>query len=186
MPAQIGPWQGRDQELPRAAVELLKPNALRMRTYTHMNTQREVSLLIVHCKDARDLLGHYPPNCYPAAGWQQQNAEPITWTLGDRTIKGMRYLFQRPQRRSVHRTVVLHFMVSPRGRFVRRIRGLWDAAADPRRRFYGAAQVQCLMPAAIDKDRRRAIFGRLLQANAHVLTALQSSEATGGSPPGSG
>jgi hypothetical protein len=175
MPDDVGPWQGEDAELPRSAVELLKPNALRMRRYTHASEDTQFSLLVVHCKDARDLLGHYPPNCYPATGWRPRGAQPTTWTVGDHTIPGMTYRFDRPEKGPGHRTVVMNFMISPRGRFVPRIEALWDPAADPRRRFFGAGQVQCLISADVPEQQRRAIFTRMLKAHDELLSALQSS-----------
>jgi len=53
-----------DNELPPGAVALLKPNLDICRTY--LNPRFE--FLLVQCLDARDMGGHFPPNCYPASG----------------------------------------------------------------------------------------------------------------------
>src|SRR5690349_1570524 len=57
-----GAWTGRDEEIPRAAQTLLRPNAIINRTYIENDTsafphtRREASLLIVQCLDSNDML----------------------------------------------------------------------------------------------------------------------------------
>ncbi|MFW6061969.1 MAG: exosortase-associated EpsI family protein, partial [Planctomycetota bacterium] len=72
IPYTIGDWKGEDVSVPRSAVELLQPNALCSRQYRNQKTGQVLSLLVVHCRDARDMTGHYPPVCYPAHGWTQR------------------------------------------------------------------------------------------------------------------
>jgi len=69
VPYQIGRWLGTDVPIPRSAVELLRPNAFLSRRFRRAEGGHSVSLLVVHCMDIRDMRGHYPPNCYPSAGW---------------------------------------------------------------------------------------------------------------------
>ena len=62
-----------DRSLPPAAEQLLHPNCKIDRRYTSSSLSStgnpaQASLLIVQCKDSRDMPGHYPPICYPGAG----------------------------------------------------------------------------------------------------------------------
>lgn len=65
-----GEWVGTDVPLPAAAIELLSPNALFAREFRHLATGDRFTFVFVHCYDARDMLGHYPPVCYPGNGWE--------------------------------------------------------------------------------------------------------------------
>jgi hypothetical protein len=76
VPNFIGRWVGPDSEDPNdrglapAAQRLLKPNAFLSRRYTSPGGPW-VQIVFVHCSDARDMIGHYPPICYPSAGWME-------------------------------------------------------------------------------------------------------------------
>ena len=174
LPDKIGPWRAKEAKVPRAAFELLRPNAIRMRRHTRADGGPAVSMLVVHCKDARDLLGHYPPKCYPATGWHLEKAKATQWSIGDTTIPGMAYTFTRPDKAGDHGTVVYNFLVTPDGQLVPQISDLWDPAADPRRRFYGAAQVQLLIDSNVAGQRRDGIVTRFLRANRALIQALRS------------
>ena len=52
-----------------------------------------VSLLLVQVRDARDILGHYPPVCYPAQGWRVRERGEIA--LGSEGIEAVLYTFVR-------------------------------------------------------------------------------------------
>ncbi len=73
IPRFIGRWvddpKFSENTVPREAQKLLKPNAYVQRHYTSPGGPT-VHLLVVHCGDARDMIGHYPPICYPSAGWE--------------------------------------------------------------------------------------------------------------------
>jgi hypothetical protein len=84
LPIFIGRWIGVDVEdrestIPREAQKLLKPNAYRQLRYTGGGPT--VFVLIVHCSDARDMIGHYPPICYPSAGWEESDPANRDLTL---------------------------------------------------------------------------------------------------------
>ena len=68
IPMFIGRWVGQDKEVPKEAQKLLRPNAILSRIYTSAASPT-TWIVVVHCSDARDLDGHYPPKCYPAHGW---------------------------------------------------------------------------------------------------------------------
>lgn len=68
-PYRIGRWVGKDIEVPPAATKLLQPNAILSRKFVRMDNEVALGFLLVHCTDARDMRGHYPPICYPHSGW---------------------------------------------------------------------------------------------------------------------
>ena len=74
LPTQVGHWMGREVPLPQPALDLLDPNAQRNIRFTDFSPMgltgpdRRISVMIVQCKLARDMQGHYPPRCYPAQG----------------------------------------------------------------------------------------------------------------------
>src|SRR4051812_19343789 len=74
IPARIGPWIGGDRDPQQAAIEILKPNAIRNielidpRPRKPGQSNLRVSMSIVQCRSSNDMLGHSPPKCYPAFG----------------------------------------------------------------------------------------------------------------------
>jgi len=69
VPLRCGEWIGEEQPLAPSAVELLRPNASLSRSYRRIGSDERVMLSLIHCSDARDMAGHYPPICYPSHGW---------------------------------------------------------------------------------------------------------------------
>lgn len=175
MPYRIDDWTGTPVEAPRQAVELLKPNVLVSRSYKHEKTGERVEFLLVHCKDARDMAGHYPPICYPAHGWEAEGAEPADWRVNGVHITGMQYRFS--YHRPLHgttRIVIDNFMIMPDGEFLRQIDGVYNAAADYTLHFYGAAQIQLVTTDRMSDERRRELFHKFIGANLDVINALRS------------
>ncbi|MEO1278713.1 MAG: exosortase-associated EpsI family protein, partial [Planctomycetota bacterium] len=84
LPMQIEGYIGRDRPPLPAAIEMLRPNRLVQREYADPVTGESFSVLIVHCGDVRDMMGHYPPVCYPSNGWEMDGteAEEIVRTEG--------------------------------------------------------------------------------------------------------
>ena len=68
-PYRIGRWVGVDVPIPPPATRLLHPNAILSRRFQPVEGRPGISILLVHCTDARDMRGHYPPVCYPYSGW---------------------------------------------------------------------------------------------------------------------
>lgn len=96
VPMLIGRWVGDQWEVPREAQELLKPNAILSRTYTSLGGSA-VHVLMVHCSDSRDMVGHYPPICYPSAGWEMEpvsEQEELTLRAGSMELPVRQYRFR--------------------------------------------------------------------------------------------
>ena len=78
-PLQAGPWEGVNIPLPQEAVALLHPSAYLSRQYTEVTSGDRVAFLVIEAEDARDMMGHYPPNCYPAFGDTLSYQQHRTW-----------------------------------------------------------------------------------------------------------
>ena len=63
IPRLIGKWEGTDAKPPEAAGKLLRPNVIFARRYLNSETNQWASLIVIHCRDSRDMSGHYPPYC---------------------------------------------------------------------------------------------------------------------------
>lgn len=173
MPLHIGSWLGAEVPVPAAAIQILHPNVIISRRYVNITTGRSVSFLLVQVRDARDILGHYPPVCYAGQGWTRDAAEPTDWQLGDQTIQGTQYLFssERSERRS--EIVVDNALFLPNGTTCRDMEGVDAAARDNRLKFFGAAQVQLVYDNEIPAAERRELFQTFIRAARPIVDELR-------------
>lgn len=175
LPAQIGPWEGKRVKPTRAARELLNPNVIYQRLYTNANNGQQVSVLIVHCKDARDIAGHYPPVCYPAHGWEQRSAERFEGEVAGQELHGTQYRFARSAFGSG--SMIVHNLIVMPGRIVPDMDQVEKLAGSYVRRFYGAAQVQVVFQGADMTPRERErIFRTMVRAHMPVIEAIRDGE----------
>ncbi len=189
-----GRWTGKDQPLPTAAQKLLRPNVWFYRTYEDRRhdelgigdagagRDRYATLLIVQCRDSRDMLGHYPPRCYRSHGMEQKSAEARDWTVGDLVIPGVEYGFEQKLVGQTYRTTVYNFFVVPGSRSNEPLRrdmdAVREAAEDYQQRHYGAAQFQVVFQGLSSADLPRAerdeIFRTLIEPTIPVIQTLSS------------
>jgi hypothetical protein len=191
IPTRIGSFIGRDEPIPREALVILKPNVIRCWKYQDSDTSnprcydRWASLLVDQCKEARDMSGHYPPNCYRNSGQELIYQAPRDWTVNGMTITGMEYHFRQTTATLSTTTAVYNFLIVPgvpgvsndgvfRGVFCRDISGVNRAAEDYQRRFFGAAQFQLVMNADLPQRERDEIFTTLMQPCVPVIKTLLS------------
>ena len=174
IPYRIGDWVGYDVELPQAAVAKLQPNAMLSRRYRDVRSGREAGLLIVHCTDARDLLGHYPPVCYPASGWRLTSSAPRTWPTDAGGVHGSCYRFEREALGAQVSMTIANFMVLPGEGTVADMAAVNALAQDPQRKYLGAAQVQLLLDGDTDQATADTVFHELIGANAKVIQTIQA------------
>jgi hypothetical protein len=157
-----------------AASSALKPNVLISRQYQNLRTGEQAALVIVQCRDARHLLGHYPPVCYVASGWENQSAHRRDWRVGGQVYRGTEYVFARQvQGRTVGQHVV-NFMLLPDGRTAPDMVAVNAVAQDPRRKFFGAAQVQVLTDVQMSRDTRQRVLRDLMVSNTALFDAIRS------------
>ena len=172
-----GLWVGKDIEQPKAAVQLLRPNVILSRRYTDTASKggygnRYCDVLIVQCGNSRDMIGHFPKNCYPNAGETLVREEQRDWQVADRVITGTEYTFERYSRGQPTRRVVYNFLFAPGQGIVRDIKGVNKAAEDYQWRHFGAAQFQFVMDDSLSREARDGIFATLMGNDIGVLDAL--------------
>jgi hypothetical protein len=182
MPRQIGNWYGTDIEPPQAAIKLLKPNIIVSRTYANSLSGQQISFLLVQCKDARDMVGHYPPRCYRAHGWTEESATPTQWQAGDLLIDGTEYVFFRQLPSGTLRMNVANVLILPNGKFSADMAGVQTAEADYTRRFHGVAQMQLLDASDANQAQRRKVFEQFIRANRHMIELLLSGHPQDNKP----
>jgi hypothetical protein len=186
IPMNIGSWAGRDLPARKEAIELLKPNVILQRLYTD-SKGRHVTVLMVHCRDARDLDGHYPPKCYPGNGREERLSarKACEWSVAGRAFPGTYYEFATAGILGESREIdVYNFLVVPGhlddgrltpGAIVPDMDGVTRQAWDYLRRFYGAAQFQVVFTdSGIAPDEQLAIFQEMVQAYMPVIEAIRS------------
>lgn len=143
VPLRIGDWQGVDVTPMPEATELLQPNRILQRRYRNLRTGNEIELLVVHCGDARDMNGHYPPVCYPNQGWVRTSSTDES-RGPDGAVPCRSYLFEQRRFGETQTIRVDNFLVLPSNDLgiFRDIDALDAAARAPGLTGLGAAQVQ--------------------------------------------
>jgi hypothetical protein len=181
-----GEWVSEEEDEPPAATALLRPNAVLSRRYLKRLPDGRIlscGVLIVQCKDARDMQGHYPPRCYPANGAQMLQSVPRTWTIAGTEIAGMEYNFKQLTEGRNQELVVYNFFVIPEipGLPARAVRGIcpditsvYQSGEDYQRRYYGAAQFQFVFPNELSRPIRDEILAELLGPNMNVVRTLMN------------
>lgn len=159
IPTTVGPWVGTEKALSAEELALLQPNAYRYVTYHDTRPEavgdpsRWVTLLVDQCRWANNMLGHYPPKCYPARGEKAcctedlpagQTGRERVWKVNGVRIHGMEYFFERtdPLTRRPVRRAVYDFMALPQQGVRADMESVAGSAEDYQQRYYGAAQFQ--------------------------------------------
>ncbi len=178
-------WAGQDIEPTTEAVRLLRPNKILSRRYADSPSKEQVrgnsrvcDVLIVQCWNSRDMVGHYPENCYPNSGEPLIDKRDRDWQIGNVTIIGTEYTFERYSQGQPVRRCVYNFLVVPGVGIVRDIKAVNKAAEDYQRRYFGAAQFQFVFladEADLPREKRDEIFKTLMGSNIEVLTVLSDA-----------
>ena len=176
IPMRVGTFSAQKEDAPREAIALLKPNVIRCLKYADNDATRPhwqdrwASLLVDQCKDARDMNGHWPPNCYVNSGQEMVGeGRPRDWTVdggpgvGPVTIAGTEYAFRQVTATSSTSTAVYNFLIVPgQPATLRDMPGLRKAAETYQQRFFGAAQFQLVMDGGLSRTDRDEIFTTLM------------------------
>lgn len=196
--APDGLWTGTDAKVPDAAVALLGNPAILCREYVREGSDQSAQLLIVDCRDARDLQGHYPPHCYPAQGRALidfnsaagQQGEPRVWHLHGMDITGIEYHFA-PSSETDSEKVVYNFFVLPYvpgatvshkeldGVICSDIDSVYKSGEDYQRRYFGAAEFQLITGSQMSREQRDQAFADLLGPNENVIRLLENRDPGG-------
>ena len=174
LPYEFGTWVGKDVDVPPSAIQLLQPNVLISRQYHDPVRGLVAHFVLVQTRDARSLIGHYPPNCYPSVGWAMADVDLTQWTVRGHEVPGTEYLFTMDASLQNARKWVANFMVLPGGEIVPNMEGVTEAEADYRRRFFGAAQVQVVLPGGLSQDQRDQVVREMLAGHWGLIQAVRS------------
>jgi hypothetical protein len=173
-------WSAQARKAETAAVRLLKPNYILSRHYVEGvldRFPRTADLLIVQCRDSRDMVGHYPPICYPNIGYQPLGKKtPAALRVGSVDVAYTQYTFEKWSQGQPQQLCIYNFFVVPGRGVVRDIEGVDQAAEDYERRFFGAAQFQVLIPVSQvpQREERDKIFAALIRSRPQLIENLIS------------
>lgn len=178
VPTESGDWRSSKLDIPPAAVTLLRPNALLARSYVNARTGDSLQLLIVQCRDARDMQGHYPPVCYPAQGWTQDGDAPLTSIqLPDRELLARRYGFSRRTFDTREGLVIYGFFIAPSRKVLTSMPEVRRIAADYQSRPFGCAQVHVVLRPGLSPERERELVTQALLWAAPAFDVLKDRRA---------
>jgi hypothetical protein len=165
---------GVDEDIHEGALKILDSNVALSRAYRNIHTGHSATLLVVQCPDARNLLGHYPPVCYPSQGWTQVSAEPRDVATESLDIDGTEYSFEYASLSQAARLGVLHAMVLPDGRIAPDMELMEESAKDKSAKFFGGASLQFVVDANLSTEERQEIYETLIEAAAPWIESVRS------------
>jgi hypothetical protein len=174
VPHRIGPAVGTDVEPTPAAVRLLAPNKILQRRYLDPLTGSSKSLLIVHCSDIRDMLGHYPPVCYPAHGWRAGPKRSMPVDVGGRSAIAMMYEFMRMDDLVESRMTVMNFFILPgnNGQVAPDMESMARLARTQQAAGLGVAQIQIVLDGTPSDSERENAARQVLGVLGPVVEAI--------------
>jgi hypothetical protein len=173
VPMTMGDWEGTEIPIPTSARALLKPNIILSRSYRNRVTSDRGTLIIVQCRDTRDMAGHYPPICYPGQGWKKVGEYvPVELHIASRPVVAVRYEFDRPDLGTSRRVVVYGFFAVPGAGFPSDMQQIRAIASDYVSRPYGAAQIQVVLDDSVEAQREVEVAEALLNSVSSVLDLL--------------
>jgi hypothetical protein len=174
VPYKIGPAVGLDAPPTPAAQKLLSPNKIIERRYIDPTTGAGFSILIVHCGDVRDMIGHFPPVCYPANGWNPRGSSPVELEINGEHANAIRYDFSRVDEVIERRMSVLNFFVIPEegATFFPSMDAVERASRSSDTGGLGVAQVQIVMPEESAPQWQQTIVRETLAAISPALRTI--------------
>lgn len=175
IPVDVNGWSGQKVPLPQSATNLLRPNALIARRYVHLERDLQATLMIVQCRDARDMAGHFPPRCYPANGWltQEETTDPLVEVSGQEM---RRYAFHRVAGRVERDIFVYNIFALPTGELTVSMGDVRRLSADYEYRLLGAAQIQILIDGATSPDEHAWILDEMYAVVAPAIEAVRDAQ----------
>lgn len=173
VPMFIGRWVGQDVDVPREAQTLLRPNAILSRSYSSPG-EPAVRVLVVHCGDARDMIGHYPPVCYPSSGWKEIEAEQeqAAIVVADRPASAQQYCFRFIGERGAQTIRVFNMFILPDGTITGRIEHINRQSERLAISAQGVAQLQIITSATAPLEQAVAAANEILVGLAPMFEAF--------------
>jgi hypothetical protein len=182
VPVSFGDWNGVDMEVPAGAQALLRPNVVVARAYYSPSRRMWARLVLVQCRDPRDMLGHHPPICYPSHGWRE--VEPVRRcrvAVGEWSMEADRYHFVSASGGDGG-MVIRSFFVLPRRGVTADVAAVRRQSSNYLTRGYGAAQVQVLLDEGLSERQEAEVFAELLEPILPMIGRLQAG-GQGVGPP---
>jgi hypothetical protein len=202
VPPVLGSWASTQIPVPTEAVQILRPNAILSRRFTRIMAPatdrpdsnaaeqagpRSAIVAIIHCGDVRDMLGHYPPRCYPANGWtnDESSSRVLLLTGTDGASWPLRfYRFTRAERGGGLRAmVVLSAFILPNGTLATDASVLEERAVKKAMSRQGVAQLQFVFESDATPEACLQVAREILQAM--PATLLERLGVAGLDEPGS-
>jgi hypothetical protein len=194
IPLAIGPWIGKNRDPQPSVIQVLRPNAIRNIEYIDPRAaslgrpNQQLWLSVVQTKRATEMLGHFPPNCYPAFGDTLSYQQYRTWVVtvpppvGPKTmlIRGVEYHFDGVINGKTYRRIVYNFMVAPGRGILSDMKMLEEAAEDYEQRYRGAAQFQVVFRSPAGQEpgeaERDETFATLMRECAAAIDVFKSGK----------
>jgi exosortase len=167
LPSRLGPWRGEDIEVPLAEQRILKPNAMLSRSLSMLGGDERAHLLLIHCRDVRDMLGHWPASCYVSAGWKPEKdaARTIEVPHAGLELQALRHRFSRVRGEDlVERTEVWSAFLAPGEPPTGNLQDLAGRAGGRLRSRQGIAQIQVCFPGFVTDDEADRAVRSILEA----------------------
>lgn len=183
VPRLIGSWVGEDEQVSPQAQELLRPNALLSRTYLRPGGSR-IHVLLVHCSDARDMIGHYPPVCYPSSGWiavppEGPDTDAIAFDGAPFPVRVYRFRRLRDQGRDEQIRIFSAFVL-PDGTITHRIDDINQQSQRLAVSVQGVAQLQVVTSGRTDRAEAIEAASEVLRGMGDLFDALRVQKGENG------
>jgi len=180
-----GDWVGRDELVAQEAQKLLRPNAILSRRYDRLGEPGgSAQVLVVHCGDARDMIGHYPPICYPSAGFVEDRVPEqrnIFLAVDGRLLPVRQYEYHRARdRASLEQLRVFSAFILPDGTVTREIDDIDKQSERLAVTVQGVAQLQVVTPAAMPLEQAVIAAQEILGGMTGLLHALNVGQGATG------
>lgn len=168
--------------VPEPAQALLRPSAMLAREYVHTSRKLVADLVVVHCRDTRDLAGHYPMRCYPSSGWEVVG-DPVgvSVTVNGVEIPLSRYEFRKHSFDSETSKVIYGTFLLPGKGVVASMQEVYRNASSYRSRVYGATQVQVILPGEFPRGEEVGVVGEMIEQLLPLVREVQM-QGVGGKP----
>lgn len=159
-------WIGADAEAQAPAIRLLRPNKLLQRRYVSQDGTATFSLLFIHCTDARDMQGHYPPVCYPAHGWTIDRATQTDFILGPSRAPCTVYHLSALRHGRTMTMTILNFFAVPwvSESLSANMSSVNRAALSSSRSWIGAAQIQVIVSDDVSEEHMTSLMRQIAPA----------------------
>lgn len=181
VPLFIADWVGEEEVVPPSAQRLLRPNAIFSRLYVDLSPGRQsassMHVIVVHCNDARDMIGHYPPICYPSAGWVETESEEgdnAALEFAEYRVPARTYHFRRMSERGAETAIrIFNVFILPDGSVTQDIGEINKQSERLAVSAQGVAQLQIISSAGMSRREAVESASELLGGMTGMFEALR-------------